>query len=357
MKSKIISLIMVCITIATVYYALLYFNNFRNFIISQTQQQLLDTAKATVKGMEEYIKGYSDSLKVIAQNPSFQKKVYKKFKQDKKKKGGYYRLRDFHRVHENNITMVSALDSDGSVLHCYPTDNELIGKSYRNDPGVNYVLKMRRAYVSEAFTRNNQICLYILEPVFFRKEFAGIVRCTIPVDALFNRFIPAVIKGGQRNVWIFDNKKNIIIAHNKKNNIGKSVEDIIQCKASGDGLKNNKKIKENKKSEAALKTDVNVTKGIKAIFEKKYQYLPKIKDNDEGYGIFMNHQMHKARIMAFKRFEAGRRNWKLIISNDYSEKIQPIEKFARNIFVPVLLLLLFFMNRLSSFLKERMGIY
>ncbi|MGA1871363.1 MAG: cache domain-containing protein [bacterium] len=331
MKLKIIGLFMICITIVIVYYTLLYFNKFKDSIIHETQQQLLVTARSTVKGMEQYIRGYSDSLKVLARNPHFQQKVYKKNTQSTKNKGYYYRLYDFYRVHKSNIKMVSALDADGTLLQCYPVNNKLNGKSYSIYPSVKYVLKKRKSHVSEVFKQDGQFCVYILEPVFYKKKFVGILRCTISMDALFNRFILPIMNDNQGYAWIFDNRDNIIIAHPQKELIGKSVKDIINM----DNTKKNL---------------------IESIMKEKYDNLTDIKGKNEGYGIFKNNKIKKACIMAFRRVEVGKGNWNLIISNDYSKNMGSVNKFAIHIFGPGLLLLLFCMEGFSLYFREKMGI-
>jgi hypothetical protein len=69
------------------YLAYLNQGQFKERVVSLTQQQLLCTAKTTTLRLEECITEHLEVLKVLAMNPSLQDEAYKKIIHDKANAG------------------------------------------------------------------------------------------------------------------------------------------------------------------------------------------------------------------------------------------------------------------------------
>jgi len=178
-------------------------------MVSQTQQQLLTTAQATARSLENFITAHSEVLHVISRSPLFRETIGKKLSR-KVSEPEYSELKTFYKIHEKHIGDIGLLDSDGTVLCRYPflkggRDGERIVS-----PGVAYVLKEHKAHVSSVFhNRQGAPAIFISEPIFYEGEFAGIVRWMIRISTLTERFIQPV-KAGKGYASLMDDKGELL---------------------------------------------------------------------------------------------------------------------------------------------------
>ncbi len=187
------------VIITTIYITYLFQKNFEATLVSQTQQQLLTIAKSTAKNLEEFIAEYSKDLNLLARNPFHQEELYRKILHDKPD-SGYCPLKDFYEVHQNEIDALTALDANGIMLHRHPFIKNRPGIDKTDKPGVTSVLRELKPNVSEVFYNNlGKPAISISEPVFYKSEFAGIVRWMIQIDTISERFV-LPIKAGKKGL-------------------------------------------------------------------------------------------------------------------------------------------------------------
>ncbi|MBW2646156.1 MAG: response regulator [Deltaproteobacteria bacterium] len=309
--SSMAGLVIIIICTAVAY---LSHKQFSETIVSQTQQQLLMTAKTAAKSLEEFIAKHSEALKTIARNPLFQKELYRKVLHDKPD-SGYCLIKTFYEVHENDVDALTTLDANGVLLHRHPfwEDNKnRVGVDHTDKPGVAYVVKERKSHVSKVFYNNlGNLAISISEPVFYKGEFVGIVRWMIQTDTISKRFIQPIKAGREGYAWLFDDKE-VVLSHPKKEFIGMSVLDVIRKRHTEGG---------ETFDESRLKEHIR----------EEHDYLNRVKVA-EGYGTFIDCTTGTNDLVAYKKVAVGDRNWNLIITLPYSEISGPINRHARNTF-------------------------
>jgi len=311
MKMTINAIAIVASIIVIIYLAYLSNRGFREAVISQTQQEMLTIAEATATGLKEFITEHSRALRVVSMNPLFQERVHERFKCDTPTNTFCY-IKNLYEVHIDDVSALTLLDVDGVMLHREPFIADRPGMDHSNKPGVAYILREHKPYVSEVFYNNlGNLAISILEPIFYRDEFAGSARWMIEIDTLSKRFIETIKVGKEGFAWMFDNK-NIILSYPRKDCIGMSVLDVIR-----------KMHKER---------DEFFDEGrIEEHVREKHDYLNRIKTEEKGTGIFVNCATDENDIVAYKKIVLGGVTLNLIMSLPYAEIVGPIHAHQRNI--------------------------
>lgn len=295
------------VVVAVSYLTYLSHKHYEDTVVSQTQQQLLMSARSIAVGIEQFIAEHSDDLKTISGNPIIQEKAYKSILV-KKPPTGHCVCRDLYEAHKDYVDAFTILDAKGIMLRRIPHWEEWIGRDHSDKPGVAYVLREHKAHVSEVFYNNlGNLAISISEPVFYKDEFAGMVRWMIQVDTISKRFVEAVKAGREGYAWMFDNR-DIILTHPRQGFVGMSVLDFMR---------------------EVHKETISETELEKHIREE-HDYLNRVGVEEEGYGMFIGCITATDELAAYKRVVIGDRNWHLIINLPYSEIAGPIYEHARN---------------------------
>jgi len=207
------------------------------------------------------------------------------------------------------------IDADGIMLHREPHIEERLmhGHDHTDKPGAEYVLREHKATISKVFKNDNgNFAIAILEPIFYKDKFAGIVRWMIETDTISERFIEPIKIGKNGFVWVFDNN-NTVISYPRKDFTGTTVLDVI------------------KKMHIERSEVFDESLTLKHIIEE-HDYLNRVKAEEEGCGIFTNCTTDEKDIVAFKKIIAGNAVFNLVATLPYSEISGPINKHAREIF-------------------------
>ncbi|MCJ7616905.1 MAG: diguanylate cyclase, partial [Desulfobacterales bacterium] len=242
----------------------------------------------------------------------FQKRVYEKKRCDGPEIT-FCSIKNLYETHKKDIDALTLLDANGIMLHMEPYIKGRPRMHHSDKPGVAYVIKEHKLHISEVYYNNlGNLAISILEPIFYKDKFTGIVRWMIETDTIAKRFIEPVKIGKNGFVWVFDNK-NIIISHPRKDFIGMTVLDVI------------KKVhkEKNKFFDESL---------IQEHIQEKHDYLNRVRVEKEGAGVFINCVTNENDIIAYKRVQAGNATFNLIITLPYSEIIGPVHKHAAEIF-------------------------
>lgn len=303
-KMTIIAIAVAVAVMVITYLAYLLNKEFRESVISQSQQRLLTIAEATSIGLEGFIAEHARALRVVSMNPLFQERVHNKLKCEKPAEG-FCHIRNLYEAHKNDVSALTLLDVDGIMLHREPFIEDRPGMDHSDKPGVAYIIGEHKAYVSEVFYNNlGNLAISVLEPIFYEGQFAGSARWMIEVDTLSKRFVETVKIGKRGFAWIFDDA-NRILSYPRKDCIGMSVLDVIKKTHQDRGGS----LDEGKMQEH---------------IRERHDYLNKVRTEEAGYGIFPDCATDENEIIAYKKIVLGGLTLNLIMSLPYSEIVGPI---------------------------------
>ena len=212
----------VALIIVIIYLAYLSQKEFEQTMVSQTQQQLLTIAKATARSLEGFITDHAEALKAVSMNPLFQKEVHEKIIHDKPHTE-FCPIKNFYEVHEKDVDALTLLDVNGVMLHRHPFVGVRPGIDLTDKPDVAYVLREHKLYISEVFYNNfGNPAISISEPIFYKGDFAGIVRWMIEIDTLSKHFIKPIKVGKKGYAQMLD-ERGVMLAHPKPQHLGKDI--------------------------------------------------------------------------------------------------------------------------------------
>jgi PAS domain S-box-containing protein len=218
-KVAITTMAIVVSIIATIYVAGLSKTKFRETVVSQTQQHVLTIAKSTASRLEDHIKEHSEALKALSENPSFQEEMYKKRVHDQPDTE-YCPVSNTYEIHEDDMDALTVLDADGMMLHRHPFIANRPGMGHTDKPGVAYVLREHKPYVSELFYNNlDNAAISISEPVFYKGQFVGMVRFMVETATIYKRFVQPVQAGSRACKWLVD-IRGICLGHKSQDAVG-----------------------------------------------------------------------------------------------------------------------------------------
>ena len=339
MKMAISAIAGVAVLIGIIYVAYLSNKRFEKTIISQAQNQLLSTLKVTAEGLDEFISYNQESLLVLLNDPLIKGRTYNKVQWKKDEYGEKFcPVENLYKAHNKHVSALTIIDADGKLLDRDPfwkDGKNRIGWDHSDKPGVACVLRGHKPCVSEVFYNNlGNLAVSISAPIFYKDEFAGIIRWMIETDRISEHFIEPVKIGKNGFIWMFDNK-NTVISHPRKDVIGITVLDVIKNmhKERGEAFD------ENRAKEHVI---------------AEHDYLNRVRAEDEGFGIFIDCVTDELDIVAYKRVEVGNLTLNLIATLPYSEIAGPIHKHAAEIFgLAGLVIMLFGAGGTAFFISER----
>jgi len=284
--------------------------DFANTVVSQTQHQLLSVAETTANRLEEHIAKQSEALKFLAANPRFQEELHKKIVR-KKSDDEYCFLKALYEIHKDETDALAILDADGIMLRRHPFIKDRAGINHLNKPGVAYVIREHKPYVSEIFyNHSGKLAISISEPVFYEDEFVGLILWMIQMDTIYKHFIAPIDAGREGCKWLMDDR-GFIIAHGNIDDVGKH---FIAHK------------KEKMPDHDWSSLGKVVTKAALG---------------NKGTGLFICPKRGK-RIIAYMPVHLGNQIWSFGLSMNYSEIEGPIIEHENNTLVLSALIILLF---------------
>ncbi|NIA11858.1 MAG: PAS domain S-box protein [Nitrospiraceae bacterium] len=322
--------LVVIITIISLAYILQ--RHFKDIVVSQRLDQLLTTTKTASHGLEEFITGHSAFLKALSKDTSIQKTAYNRETFQSRQKTGccsescslktLYDIQKSMELEQDHFS-ISLLDARGVMLCRQPYIKGKIGMDYTDRPGVAHVLKEHRSWVSNVFyNASGNLAISVLQPLFYRDKFVGILRWMTEVDTISKSFVQSIKVGQTGYAWMI-NDRGTILSYPQREFIGRPITDLIKKGASDKGLSFDRA-------------------GIKGLIRKRYGYIEQLKTKKGGYGIYKDCLSDKDELVAFKTVSLGKTDWHLIIALPYSEIAGPINDHGYHILGLVLGLILFF---------------
>jgi len=195
-----------------------------NIIISQAEQQMLTVSQTNASRIREYILELSRSLKIIAADQRVKHGILNRFS---KPDMDLTSINELYEHHKDKVDAFTILDDRGIILHRYPfwADNKSrIGTDHTGKPGVAYVVKEHKTYISEVFYNNlGELAFSISEPVFDNDKFIGFVRWMISLKHIADYFIQPVMGGSNLCCMFVINKAGTIIIHEDPEQVGKDI--------------------------------------------------------------------------------------------------------------------------------------
>jgi signal transduction histidine kinase len=271
---------------------------YQDIIVSQTQRQLLTTAKSAAKSLEDFFRMQQGVLKSFASDPLLltlgpdtnYSQLELRYKELKGDIGGFY-----------------IISSKGIVTHRYP-NKDRVGMDFSNKPGVSTVLKTHKPYVSDLFySSSGKTCLTVLEPILREGEFIGIVRALTYTETVQKKYLESVKVGKRGYAWAV-NDDGLMVMHPKSEHIAKDVIAVRKEKFPDYDWAQLEKVVEKM---------TNGHEGISTYHsawwtEKELEIVKKI--------------------TAYAPVHIGNKLWSIAVSMGYSEVLAPIKKHARNTF-------------------------
>ncbi len=301
--------------------AYLHHKTYEKLVISNNERQLLMTARATAKRIEDFFETYQRDLKILSLNPQVQELAYKGIKETVPGHG-YCILKTFYEEHASEVDALTLLDAKGVMLHRHPFIAERLGRDHMDKPGVASVIRTHKPFVSGLFINNlGNPAISISMPVFYRGNFVGIIRWMVQMDTVYRRFLKSIESGGDRCAWLVDSK-GIAMAHKEKQRIGQNFFGHIL--------------------QGSLDEKCSPIQRILADFAQ----------GKEGTGFFTCPEEGR-RIVAYAPVYVGNRVWSAGLCQGYSEVAQPILEHARNTLAASGVILLSFLAGGLVFLRSQ----
>lgn len=299
--------IICAITVIAMIAVLVWFGykNITEAIIYKQQQHLLNIADTIALSLENFMGEQRKDLKIISENPAFQKK-FKAALEDNSINHYSEIIEVYYKTQQNNIEAVELINKKGVILEAQPLsigNKQKEGQDVSSNLDVNYILNDHKPAVSELyFDKNGDLAINLLEPIFYKNEFQGIIRSKISLNTVYKKFVQP-IKAGNYGYASVKDKDGVLIMHPRKIGIG---DFVIEARK--------KEFPDYDWSELA------------AIVEKQ-------KKGQRGVGIYHSIWATDATFRRVKKFSAyspayiGDDFWIVNISMDYAEIADIIKRY------------------------------
>jgi two-component system, cell cycle sensor histidine kinase and response regulator CckA len=199
-------LIVLCVLIYLTY------NQYKNTIVTQQQQSMLESSRSISRGINLFIEDVQDSMKVIVLDKEFIKGEV-----DYRSK-----LKAYCDAQEKAVAAAYFFDENGKIMAHYPQSVENIIAANFQD--VRDVVVSGKSKIGRArFNKNRDyFILSIYEPVFDGENLKGILSVDIRLDLIYNILI-APVRIGEKGYALVKDQKGTIIMHTVKEQVGMDV--------------------------------------------------------------------------------------------------------------------------------------
>ena len=233
----------VAVIIAIIYLAYLSQKDFEETVVSQTQQQMLSTVKSAAHGLGDFIQSIQRELRNGARVRQIQNTAQNSILEDEAHEKEYHAFKAIFDGFDAKIDSFYLLDANGIILDRVPFKKERIGVSYLHKPGVEYVSREHKPYVSEIFKTTSGVpAVSILHPILKDNEFAGIMRAIIHIET-FNKHFMQPVKIGKDGYLILLDDDGTIYHHPSDELIGKNIGPLQKEKLGGEEEKEREAVK------------------------------------------------------------------------------------------------------------------
>jgi len=196
-------------------------NNIRKFEeerIDKTNQYMIGLAREKSESVEEFVEEMQDYLALLARKP-----FSGEFKKDKPLAYNDYVAGKALFDHVGGrVDSIYRIDNRGRVLDRVPHEKDSIGRDLSTKPGVRFVMKHHKPYISEIFeiypgVQGFSIC----HPVFESSDFMGMICAMASLDKM-NKFVFRFQPGTMDSAWIID-RNGLMVAHSNPDLVGRNI--------------------------------------------------------------------------------------------------------------------------------------
>ena len=297
-------LITAAIILIVSYLADLSEKGYIDIVCSQAQDQLLGTAKAASATIQRFLDDRVQILHALAGSPAVQEEVHGT-RSGERSPDGRSACRRFYETQKETIDGFQILDAKGVVVEQFPPTPEKIGMDLSEQPDVALALQERSPRVRERLAAGPELpVLSILEPIFFKGEFAGIARVEIRPETIFHRLIGPLVTGDTVRVWITDGNTTLQGPSGKRR--------VDRVLAAG-----NEKTRTHLDETELRTTAAEMVQGEEG--SGAYDSAPsRGEPSEQGKWLF-----------SFAPVAIGNGLWSIGVSRDYAEIVGPVQKQAR----------------------------
>ena len=199
---------------------------FEQAIITQTNSQLLTTARSIATSIHDHIEILSRSLKIISDNAEIQRALKDWDPQHPKFRSTI--PANIFKAHEGHADVLYLLDARGNLVYRYPSDQRYrVGAlNLADKEDVAQVLELKLPHISDPFrNRDGELVITTSEPIFERAgggEFVGIARWLIKIESIAADFVATVSVGESGYAQIVD-AKGYLLATPDPDQIGRHI--------------------------------------------------------------------------------------------------------------------------------------
>lgn len=129
----------------------------------------------------------------------------------------------FYESHENLITAVTRVDTNGTLIYTYPYSQSVIGNDISNQEHIQKVLDEQKPVLSDVFmSAQGYLAIALHVPVFKENVFEGSLAILIPIDELGKLYLGNIKNRKNGHAWLLS-ENGIEIYCPIKGHTGKSI--------------------------------------------------------------------------------------------------------------------------------------
>ncbi|WP_319204390.1 ATP-binding protein [uncultured Ilyobacter sp.] len=204
------------------------YEDLRDALVLNEQKHLLTIADTTAKSIESYFRGEERSIRILARDTGFLRDFDYLKNRDERYLGESLKI--YYKVGAPRIKSIQLLDAKGIILDEYPTKSQdNISKDISDLRDVKKIIENNEHALSEVYFENREPFIYVLQPIFNKGEFQGIIRCKLSIDNMYKIFIEN-IRSGSKGYASVKTKEGVFLMHPKKSQIGGHVMQLRKSK-------------------------------------------------------------------------------------------------------------------------------
>ena len=193
------------------------YDNNRNEIIDQQHQHLLTISRSTCRSLEIYVGEKVDCLKILALNDRF---AFAMKNENRLALQSYFCA--YLEAQKEDVRRVYEINKAGKIVYQHP---EPTTPSFSNSYAVlskdiERVLAEKSTYIGRAKKdEDGQYVINIFEPVFYDREFIGIIVGAVSLNMMYEKLVKPV-KAGKEGYAMVKDRDGIILMHPAEDQIG-----------------------------------------------------------------------------------------------------------------------------------------
>jgi two-component system, cell cycle sensor histidine kinase and response regulator CckA len=326
---KNIARIVLYIILMMILSSLTYFtyDEYKNTIITQQQQNMLGTARSISRSIELSISEVVDSIKIITFDKEFSKYITE-IERVEIKKGYYEKIKSYYEAEGKAINKVSVFDKNGKLITDYPQNILNSNNNLKTD--IDLVIARKETYIGRVYFDENSkdFILNIYQPFFEDEKLQGVVSVALSLELIYDRLISPV-KIGEKGYAMVKDDDGTIIMHPVKEQVG---IDVIE-------------------SRKQMYPDLDYRE-LEALIDDQLR-------GKEGTAIYHSYWWGESVLRRVKKLSAytpvklGDHFWVVALTMSYDEIQEPINRFLIKIIGIACLVIIIVYTSVSAFLRLR----